>query len=156
VKDFHDSLINFGPVSRKSSLDNKEITSITVVGMRFHQGSLSYIDNIRKKPTFNQRLFLLPDLKNTHDANAMMLHNGDKILGYVSAKEAGALKIILDDMHYANGGKQHVVVCTFDDSMNIHLPRKLQENGMYYIRLQPLYISEERKARKAAEQLKEK
>lgn len=43
-----------------------------------------------------RKLFLVPELNNSYDINAVMLSNGERKLGYVSASEAPILRKIFE------------------------------------------------------------
>jgi len=69
------------------------VTPIAIVGMRFHAGARDALIEISQK-TWNgnqqsqHHLFLLPDLNNEHDENAICLHNGKQILGFVPRQQS--------------------------------------------------------------------
>lgn len=77
--------------------------------MRHHTGSFDKIIAASKRPVHDQRLFLVPDINNPFDKNAVMLHDGKVKLGYVAATEAAKVKAIIDDLSKA-GGQDHVIV----------------------------------------------
>lgn len=78
--------------------------------MRHHRGSFDAIIAASKRPERDQRLFLVPDLGNKFDENAVMLHNGKVKLGYVAAGEAVKVKQVLTDLTKERGQDQVIVV----------------------------------------------
>lgn len=86
------------------------MANVTIVGMKYHTGSFDEIIAASKRKPKDQRLFLVRDVHNKFDENAVMLHNGQKKLGYVSAVEAKAIRKILDELTVQEGLDQVLVV----------------------------------------------
>jgi hypothetical protein len=88
---------------------SSKLAKITIVGMRHHGAAFDKIIAASKRPAKDQCLFLVADVNNKFDANAVMLHNGKVKLGYVAAAEAARVKAVLDDLSKASG-QDHVLV----------------------------------------------
>lgn len=57
-----------------SSSESRLLLDLTVVGMRFYEGSYdSLIRSIRQPVKSHRRLFLVPEVDNKHDVNAVMV-----------------------------------------------------------------------------------
>ena len=78
--------------------------------MRHHAGSFDKLIAASKLAARDQCLFLVPDVSNKFDANAVMLHDGKVKLGYVAAGEALGVKKILDKLTKERGQDQVIVV----------------------------------------------
>lgn len=79
--------------------------------MRFYSGAHEVLLNTSKQKVDDQLLFLVAEVDNNHDINAVMLHNGKQKLGSVTATEAPRLKQMLQKWRDSNDGKDDVVVC---------------------------------------------
>ena len=79
--------------------------------MRFYKGAHEELLATSRKDVEEQLLFLVPEVDNNYDINAVMLHNGKQKLGSVTATEAPKLKHMLQQWREENGGKDDVVVC---------------------------------------------
>lgn len=88
---------------------SSKLAKITIVGMRHHSGSFDKIIAASARPVQDQRLFLVRDVNNKFDENAVMLHDGKGKLGYVCAAEALKVRRIIDELTKA-GGQDHVLV----------------------------------------------
>lgn len=55
-------------------------------------------------------MFLVPDVGNRFDKNAVMLHDGRAKLGYVAAKEVLEVKRVLDELSSTVGQDQVLVI----------------------------------------------
>lgn len=78
--------------------------------MRHHAGSFDALIAASKRAARDQVLFLVADINNKFDQNAVMLHNGKVKLGYVAAAEAAKVKKILLDLTKERGQDQVIVV----------------------------------------------
>lgn len=78
--------------------------------MRHHKDSFDKIIAASKRPVKDQCLFLVPDVGNKFDSNAVMLHDGKVKLGYVAAGEAAKVKAILTQLAAEHGQDQVIVV----------------------------------------------
>ena len=63
-----------------------------------------------KRPVKDQRLFLVRDVNIKFDENAVMLHNGHRKIGYVTAKDAPKIRKIIDNLTEMMGQDQVIVV----------------------------------------------
>jgi hypothetical protein len=87
-----------------------KLASITIVGMRHHANSFDKIIAASSRPVHEQLLFLVPDVNNRFDKNAVMLHDGQNKLGYVAAREVPQVKEIIDELSKQAGQDQVLVV----------------------------------------------
>lgn len=72
------------------------LEKVTIVGMRHHQGSFErIIEASKRKRPLHQGLFLVHDVNNRFDVNAVMLHDGVRKLGYVQAAQAATVRALL-------------------------------------------------------------
>ena len=78
--------------------------------MRHYKDSFDTIIAASKRPAKDQCLFLVADVGNKFDANAVMLHDGRVKLGYVAASEAAKVKGILTSLASEHGQDQVIVV----------------------------------------------
>lgn len=80
--------------------------------MRHHSGSFDLISSASRRPLTDQCLFLVPDVHNKFDKNAVMLHNGSNKLAYVAAQEAIEVRKVLQEEADARGHDVVLVVTT--------------------------------------------
>lgn len=78
--------------------------------MRHYPESFERIIDASKRADCDQRLFLVHDVGNKFDNNAIMLHDGQRKLGYVAAAEAPKIRKILDQLAQQNDGQDQVLV----------------------------------------------
>lgn len=76
--------------------------------MRFYEGAHEYLFKALKLRSYQQCVYLVPEVDNKYDSNAVMLHNGKQKLGSVSATEAPAIKRLLESY-----GKNNVLICSY-------------------------------------------
>lgn len=122
--------------------------------MRFHDGSFESLARAAKvREAKAQCLFLVADVNNPKDENAVMLHDGVRKLGYVAATQAPAVKAILEGWKRESGNDE-VAVVTFGEYVSTTAtPRYFQQLGN--IKMRGVYRVNERFARKfATKQLK--
>lgn len=83
--------------------------------MRFYTGAHKALWEASKKSAtgMQQHLYLVAEVDNNHDINAVMLHNGKQKLGSVTSIQAAAIKQLLQGMRDKAGNDQ-VVVCFVD------------------------------------------
>ena len=82
--------------------------------MRFYAGAFDWLlKAAQTKDIYDQHLYLVAEVDNDNDINAVMLHNGKRKLGNVAANEAPALKRILTSWKSGPKGDD-VVVCSID------------------------------------------
>jgi len=114
--------------------------------MRFYQGAHEYLFGAAKLGHYEQCLYLVPEVDNNHDINAVMLHNGKNKLGSVSASEAPALRQLFKMLRNRDGFDS-VLIC----KMQIFIPgplRLFKEVGSFVVTSNE--IVNERLARKFA------
>lgn len=83
--------------------------------MRFYDGSFDALIKAAKEPSGfpeEKMLFILPEVNNRVDSNAIMLSNGKQKLGSVAAIEAAKLRGMFDRWKREKGYDE-VVVATF-------------------------------------------
>jgi len=78
--------------------------------MKYHNGAFDTLFDASQRPVLEQRLFLVPDIHNKFDSSAVMLHDGFRKLGYVSATLAPNVKEALDELSALEGKDQVLVV----------------------------------------------
>lgn len=82
--------------------------------MRFYSGAHEYLHKVglNHSDRFDQCLYLVPEMGNPYDANAVMLHNGKQKLGSVEATAAHKIRQILNKWKTENGslGEDVIVV----------------------------------------------
>ena len=86
--------------------------------MRFYKGAHEYLHTVSQlRNTFDQCLYLVPEMDNKHDVNAVMLHNGKKKLASVNATDSAKIKAMLARWKDENGGgrNEDVIVCRIPD-----------------------------------------
>ena len=73
-----------------SESEQNRLGAVTTVGMRFYDKgrTRAWAKNFQEADNAAKCLYLVPDPQNKHDKNAIMLHDGKKLLGYVQASEA--------------------------------------------------------------------
>jgi hypothetical protein len=99
------------------------------------------IESSRRAPE-DQCLFLVPDVGNKFDANAVMLHDGVQKLGHVAAGECAAVKKFLDAESLEQG--QDVVLVVHvppikSDNFNWSTSFNVKVVGMVYERVARKY-----------------
>lgn len=77
--------------------------------MRHYDYAIEKIVRASLKPDRDQCLFLVLDVGNRFDKNAVMLHNGNGKLGHVSAKQATEISDIIR-RETASAGQDQVLV----------------------------------------------
>lgn len=108
--------------------------------MRYYDGSHEYLKDASSRQGCWQRLFLVRDVGNPYDKNAVALHNGAIRLGHVVRGQAATVAKVLDEMAKELGGDAVIVVqtmCAID-------------NWATLVRVKPIAYSPERPARKFA------
>lgn len=116
--------------------------------MRFYQGAHDYLLSQRWVADYeDKRLFLVPEVNNQYDSNAIMLHNGKQKLGSVSAEDASKLRLLFEK------NKDRVLVCNMDSFSGYD---KSQFSRLASIKVYPKQWADERPARKYADQLSKK
>lgn len=108
--------------------------------MRYYDGSHEYIQDASGRLGCWQRLFLVRDVGNKYDANAVALHNGATRLGHVSRDQAGEVTKVLNAMAAELGSDAVIVVQTVGTI----------DNWATAVRVKPIAYTPERPARKFA------
>ncbi len=93
-------------ISAFSPSFSDRLDKVTLVGMRFYDGAADYLRQAAKRSDLEQRVFLLRDVGNPHDDNAVMAHNGKHKLGHVSRHEAKKVCEVLDELKRGAGSDQ--------------------------------------------------
>lgn len=83
---------------------------VTIVGMRFYPGAFKALWEASKSER-SQHLYLVAEVDNNYDINAVMLHNGKQKLGSVTAIQAPSIKRLMKKMRDETGSDA-VIVCT--------------------------------------------
>ena len=109
--------------------------------MRYYEGSHEYLKDASTRLGCWQRLFLVRDVNNQYDKNAVALHNGATRLGHITRDQAGAVAKVLDEMAKDLGSDAVIVVQTMGTI----------DNWVTSVRLKPIAYSPERPARKFAQ-----
>jgi hypothetical protein len=117
--------------------------------MRFYKGSHEYLHKVNEiTDVFDQFLFLVPEVDNVHDINAVMLHNGHKKLGSVEARSAAAIKRLMVEWQNASDSRsEDIVVCRIEPTYRSSL-EDFKYRGSITVR--GMYRVNERLARKFA------
>jgi hypothetical protein len=105
--------------------ESDALLGLTIVGIGYSQGASSLYRASQVKEKLERFLFLIPDVANKHDANAVMIHDGKRKLGYVAASEAPRVRALFDRWR-AEDGFDSVVVCDIgwmSDHSYAHLKR---------------------------------
>lgn len=73
-----------------SEAEQNRLGAVTIVGMRhYNNGPIrKWANTFTEANNAKRCLYLVPDPNNAHDKNAIMLHDGSKLLGFVQASEA--------------------------------------------------------------------
>lgn len=108
--------------------------------MRFYAGAHEYLKEAASRKGPAQRLFLVRDVGNPYDVNAVALHNGATRLGHVVRDEARGVARVLDKLTADIGGDA-VIVVEINGAIN---------NWMPCIKVKPIAYTPERPARKFA------
>jgi hypothetical protein len=100
--------------------ESAKLSRVPIVGMRFHGDAIRLIDKIKSESSsLRQCLYLVPEVGNQYDKNAVMLHDGKRKLGYVSREFASTIRPVLEQWKRQNEDNQtgdDVVVCTLVNS----------------------------------------
>jgi len=134
-----------------NAAESFNLSDVTIVGMRFYKDSYESLIRAAKIPTHEERfLFLVPEVNNGTDVNAVMLHDGKKKLGSVAAGEAPVLKGLFESWK-AERGHDEVVVLTFRNQPNVDSQYMIDNfKRLGSIKVRGLYRVNERLARKFA------
>ena len=119
--------------------------------MRFYPGSYdSLIKSIRTRDETERFMFIVPEVNNATDSNAIMLSDGRKKIGSVAASEAAVLRRVFEKWR-AERGYDEVVVVQFkyppsvDTTYDVENFKRLGSFGV-----KGIYRVHERLARKFA------
>lgn len=78
--------------------------------MRYYKGAHERIIEASRRAPENQCLFLVPDVNNKFDKDAVMLHDGISKLGHIAATECGPVRRFLEKEALARGQDAVLVV----------------------------------------------
>jgi len=90
--------------------ESDALLGLTIVGIGYSNGASSLYRASQGKEKYERFLFLIPEPSNTVDPNAVMIHDGKRKLGYVSAAEAPKIRVLFDRWK-AEDGFDSVIVC---------------------------------------------
>lgn len=89
------------------------LARVTITGFAKYDADNQVFARLRAashRPAEDQLLFLVADVHNKFDKNAVMLHDGVKKLGNVVAAQAPAIRKLLDDAAIEHGQDQVIVM----------------------------------------------
>lgn len=119
--------------------------------MRFYDGSFDALIKAAHQPTPTKRcLFLVPEVKNTHDVNAIMLSNGKQKIASVSAADAPAIRLLFENWRREVGYDEVIVVDFVCEPLLKTSTDIVHFKRLGSIRVEGLYRVHERLARKFA------
>lgn len=107
--------------------------------MRFYPGAHSYLHKAsQRRDTLDQCLYLVAEVDNKYDVNAVMLHNGKMKLGSVNATDTAKIKRLLNEWHQQNAkAGEDVIVCRCDaiyiDPQTFGFKGSVQVHGMHRV-----------------------
>ncbi len=117
--------------------------------MRFYAGAQEYLPKAGQyHDVFDQFLYLVPEVDNKYDVNAVMLHNGKQKLGSVEAKDAAKLKRLLTDWRDQNRSNTDDVIVVRMDTLSHENLNDFKFRGSITVR--GMHRVNERLARKFA------
>jgi len=134
-----------------SSSESRLLSELTLVGMRFYDGSYDSLIRSARQPVKSHRLmFLVPEVDNKQDVNAVMLSNGRQKIASIAAAEAPMLKALFERWRREKGYDEVIVVdfvCTpsVETQWEVNSFKRLGS-----IKVKGLYRVHERLARKFA------
>jgi hypothetical protein len=121
------------------------LAKVTIVGMKYYERNQAFdrIVEASTRRTVDQLLFLVQDVNNPFDKDAVMLHDGVKKLGHVAAPEASAIKKFLDEIGIERN-QNHVIVVSMQpiaskDAFKWSTSFNVQGIGMIYERIARKY-----------------
>lgn len=102
----------YASVEELSPAVSQELEKVTIVGMKYYEGNQAFdrITESSQRPVEDQLLFLVQDVHNKFDKNAVMLHDGSRKLGHVVQAEAIAIRALLDRVGSERGQDQVIIV----------------------------------------------
>lgn len=86
------------------------MSKLTIVGMKYYPGAHEAIIKASRRDAADQCLFLVADVSNKYDKDAVMLHNGVQKLGHIAANECGAVRRFLEKESLDRGQDAVLVV----------------------------------------------
>lgn len=128
-------------VAESSALSN----GVTVVGMRFYPTSIESLQRaaLIQEPEA-KLLFLVGEVDNEYDINAVMLHDGKNKIASVCSEDARSVRAMLQQWRDKTG-VDNVIVCSFNKYAAAH-----EMKNYMSIKLKCHYRVDERLARKFA------
>lgn len=88
--------------------------------MKYYKNAFDRIIEASQRAPEDQCLFLVADVNNKFDKNAVMLHNGVQKLGHISASECGVVKRFLSDEALERGQDVVLVVSMLPANDTFH------------------------------------
>lgn len=98
--------------------ESDALLGLTIVGIQYSQGFSSLYRASQAKEKLERFLFLIPDVANKHDRNAVMIHDGKRKLGYVAAVQAPRVRALFDRWKVEDGFDS-VIVCDIGWMSNV-------------------------------------
>ncbi len=134
--------------------DSQILSNTTIVGMRFYPGSFDSLANsvstVKRSTEFYGFMFIVPEVNNASDVNAVMLHDGKQKIGSVSSVEAPALKRMFERWR-SECGYSEVVVARFSQLPDLNTQYELENfKRLGSLKVDGMYRVNERLARKYA------
>ena len=129
------------------------LASVKIVGTRFYPGAHEYLYKVSRfvRETEEKCLYLVPEINNQHDSNAVMLHNGKMKLGNVAVELAPQVRSMLTAWA-KESGSEDVVACTLQEvQWNVDLLTFKQQAAH---NVQGRYRVNERMARKFSDKFR--
>lgn len=106
--------------------------------MKYYKGAHDRIIEASRRAPKDQCLFLVPDVNNKFDQDAVMLHDGVHKLGHIAAHECAAVRKFLDK-EALDQGQDAVLVVTVppitNDSFNWSTSFNVKVVGIVYERI---------------------
>jgi len=120
--------------------------------MRFYDGAHDELIKLAKAATYEEPyMFILPEVNNTTDPNAVMLSNGRRKIGSVAAGEAGKLRRIFAEWRHEMDFDE-VLVVDFVRTPIVHTAYDCDNfKHVASIKVRGIYRVHERLARKFAQ-----
>lgn len=106
--------------------------------MKYYKGAHGRIIEASRRAPEDQCLFLVSDVHNQFDKNAVMLHDGVQKLGHIAAEECGAIRKLLEKESLDRGQDAVLVVHVppiKSDSFNWDTSFNVKVVGIVYERI---------------------
>lgn len=119
--------------------------------MRFYDGAYDSLIKSAKLPTGSERfMFIVPEVGNAKDVNAVMLSNGKRKVASIAAEEAAVLRKLFEGWREETGYDE-VIVVDFARQPRVNTTFEVEHfKRLGSIKVKGLYRVHERLARKFA------